>query len=176
MSMDNVMLDIETLGTAPGCAVLSIGAVAFDPEAQTLGSEFYRVISAEDCRRHGLKEDQDTLKWWSEQSAEARVVLREAYSTTTTLRDVLLGFNEYLSQFDAPCVWGNGSDFDQPILIAAYAAVGVKPAWKFRNNRCYRTLHALLLSDGPLPEREGTHHNALDDARHQARVTLRLLA
>jgi hypothetical protein len=28
--MDNVMVDLETLGTVPGISYLSIGAVAFD--------------------------------------------------------------------------------------------------------------------------------------------------
>jgi DNA polymerase III epsilon subunit-like protein len=33
--MRDVMVDLETLGTVPGCVILSIGAVAFDENATT---------------------------------------------------------------------------------------------------------------------------------------------
>ena len=46
-------------------------------------------------------------------------------------------------------------------------AYRIKPAWPYRNNRCYRTLKGLLPAIEL--ERSGTHHNALDDAITQAR-------
>jgi inhibitor of KinA sporulation pathway (predicted exonuclease) len=63
-------------------------------------------------------------------------------------------------------IWGNGANFDNPLLACAYEAVDVKPYYKFWNERCYRTVKNQY-PDIKL-ERTGTYHNALDDARSQA--------
>ena len=57
----HVSLDLETLGTRPGCAILSIGAIAFNPSTNTLGPMFYEVVNRASCREIGLHEDQGTL-------------------------------------------------------------------------------------------------------------------
>src|SRR3982751_4177087 len=57
--MDNVMIDLETLGRRAGCVVLSIGAVGFD--GKTLGAEFYTVLNVRNQLDHGLHQDDDTL-------------------------------------------------------------------------------------------------------------------
>jgi hypothetical protein len=64
--MINVMVDIETLGTEPGCVVLSIGAVAFDKEMGFV-EDFYEVINTVDSFSEGLTYDNDTLAWWKKQ-------------------------------------------------------------------------------------------------------------
>jgi len=71
---DRVMLDIETLGQSPGCAILSVGAVRFNQRG--LGAEFYRSVSREDCERLGLAVDEDTVAWWQDQPEAAREVLK----------------------------------------------------------------------------------------------------
>ena len=38
--MRHVMIDLETLGVVPGCVVLQIGAVCFDPNGGELGEKF----------------------------------------------------------------------------------------------------------------------------------------
>jgi exodeoxyribonuclease VIII len=159
------MLDLETLGNRPGCKILSIGAVAFGPHG--LGDEFYVVVDREDQTAYGLHEDSDTLKWWSNQSESAREVLFQANSGKTVLGSLSL-FNKYLANFGMSDVklWGNGSDFDNAILISCYAATKQQAGWKFWNNRCYRTLKSL--HPGTKLTRTGTYHNALDDAKTQA--------
>ena len=183
--MKHVMVDLETLGLTPGHSILSIGAVAFCPETGELGAEFYSVVSRYSCQRRGLREDPGTLGWWSEQSEEARTVLTAASDpwTAPTLPAALLAFDDYLrSVGPLPEVrlWGNGADFDNPILQAAYAAAGIAYPCNF-NNRCYRTMKNLpeLFGEGwtpPALERSGTYHNALDDARSQARHFLAIIA
>ena len=42
----DVMVDLETWGTKPGCAIISIGAVSFGPDG--LGEEFYTALDR-DC-------------------------------------------------------------------------------------------------------------------------------
>jgi|SRR6267378_2123427 len=167
--MKDVMVDLETLGTKPGSVILSIGAVAFDETG--LGEQFYRVISISSSLQAGLKEDADTKLWWSKQAPEARTVLDQATDLRIAVPLVvaLTEFAQWLGSV-APLkdikVWGNGSDFDNMMLAAAYDAVQMSLPWRFYNNRCYRTLKNLL--PAITFERSGVHHNALDDAMTQA--------
>jgi hypothetical protein len=166
--MENVMVDLETLGQTPGCVILSIGAVGFDPSG--LGKEFYAVVSTADCKKAGLFTDPDTIEWWDKQSPAAQEVRRQAddRKQSMPLKTALDGFNMFLQGF-APNtkIWGNGSDFDNAILASAYRAAGRQLGWKFWNNRCFRTVKNMAPKSIE-PAREGTYHHALDDAKHQA--------
>lgn len=174
--MRNNMVDLETLGKVPGCAILSIGVVAFafghvEHGEEIMDSGFYTVVNRQSCFDNFLHSDPETMTWWDDQSEAARVVLHESMelSKSTPLPDALDALNAYVTSFggkDAR-VWGNGSDFDNAILAAAFHACGKKPAWNFWNNRCYRTLKNLDMR-GTKAERVGTYHNALDDAKTQA--------
>ena len=56
-----VMLDIETLGTEPGCAIVSVGAARWSIDG--VGDErLYREVSLSSCGAAGLEIDPDTLK------------------------------------------------------------------------------------------------------------------
>jgi hypothetical protein len=175
-TMDNVMIDLETLGRRAGCAILSIGAVAFDPTSGKLGPEFYVVVDAMDqVAECGLHTDQSTIEWWEKQSVETQQVLVESRSgKASPLGDALIKFNQYLSQFSFTKVkiWGNGGDFDNAIMASCYAAAGLEVPWSFWNNRCYRTLKNVV--GGPKLVRQGTYHNALDDAKTQAEHAIQL--
>ena len=163
--MKHVMVDLETLGTVPGCVILSIGAVYFDEKG--LGEEFYRPVSRLHSTSLGLKVDQGTVQWWARQSPEARQVLRAAEAKDApTLHDTLSEFHAYLKLRTNVKLWGNGADFDNPILACAYEAAEMKQTWIAWNGRCYRTLKNI--APGPKLVRVGTHHNALDDAKSQA--------
>jgi exodeoxyribonuclease VIII len=171
--MLDLMVDLETLGRRPGCIVLSIGAVYFSAEG--LGEQYYTVISAKDQKDWGLHEDPDTLEWWEKQSPEARVVLEQARGPDAKpLANSLLLFDDWLNattEGNANKVrpWGNGADFDNAILQALYHIKGGAAPWPFWNNRCFRTLKNIGAEFGiKAQKRQGTYHNALDDARHQA--------
>ena len=174
---EDVMLDLETLGTRPGCSVMSIGAVAFGPGA-VAEEGFYEVVGRASCLAHGLTEDADTLAWWARQDADARVLLEQAASTDALpLPEALAAFDAYLTRVCGPGVrvWANGAAFDNPILAVAYAAAGIDLPWRYQNDRCYRTLRALVPAV-PQPEFAGVRHNALADARHQAVHAAAILA
>jgi exodeoxyribonuclease VIII len=173
--MADVMVDLETLGRRPGCAVLSIGAVEFCPQ-RGLGKQFYVVVNRQSQRSQGLHEDPDTLKWWMSQSEAARQVLEDAESPmAVSLEKALAQFTTFLAPIGLRRVkmWGNGSDFDNAILACLYGAIGQSIPWDFWNNRCYRTLKNLRKI--PAQKREGTYHNALDDAKTQALHAVELL-
>lgn len=167
---DNAMVDLETWGQTPGCAIVSIGAVMFDKTVH-LDKTFYVVVNRQSCLDAGLFEEVGTIDWWMRQSEEARSVLAKTASKTDSLslKDALSAFNDWLRQHGNPgsvCVWGNGSDFDNALLACAYRAVGMRAAWMFWNSRCFRTTKNR--STVQAPKRQGVHHNALDDAIHQA--------
>lgn len=168
--MNDIMLDLETLGLVPGSTIVSIGAVKFDRIAKQLGDEFYRVINLRESVPMGV--DMDTLCWWMTQSDEARAVFNAP--GTVGLGVALHEFAEFIHDpFDAPLVWGNGAAFDNVLLQAAYLKTGIPIPWKFYNDRCYRTVK----STAPSQEfvRVGVHHNALDDAKSQALHLMKLL-
>ena len=170
----HVMLDLETLGTRAGCGIIAIGACTLD-----CSDTFYQKILPSSASEAGLFEDPDTMKWWAKQSPAAR---EESFSGTTPLISVLGSFADWLLQVKRSTntmseisVWGNGADFDQPILSAAYHAVKMKQPWKPYNGRCYRTLKNLK-PQVAAPVFEGEKHTALADALHQARHAQLLLA
>jgi 3' exoribonuclease, RNase T-like len=167
--VDN-MTDLETGGRGPGCVVLSIGAVFFGDGG--LGEEFYRVVSSASCLEHGLAWDQDTLRWWESQHPDARRVLAEAKKSRLSLPAALKAFSRYLHAGGANRrtvrLWGCGASFDNAILAHCYKQCDMELPWEFWNDRCYRTLKALA-DPAIKAERGGTYHNALDDAKTQAR-------
>lgn len=173
--MAHIMVDLETRGQRPGCAILSIGAVAFDPNRNLLGDRFHAVVNTADCHRYGLTDDDGTMAWWDKQKPEARQILDLAAASDTKLPVALDAFSAFVREQakGEARVWGNGADFDQPILVACYGATDRDPPWKFWNSRCFRTLKNLTRV--PAPERLGVHHNALDDAVFQATHALTIL-
>lgn len=162
-----IMLDLETLGTVPGCGVVAIGAAHATQDGYIL-DRFYTVVSRESCRAYGLREEAATLDWWHKQSPEARAILSPAQQAgAASLVEALDAFNVFLRRCGTHVeIFGNGSDFDNAILNAAAMAAGVKLAWPPFGHRCYRTLK--MLTPHVRMERTGTHHNALDDAISQA--------
>jgi hypothetical protein len=164
--MKHVMIDLETLGKTPGCAILSIGAVAFNSEGIIEGSEFYHKISLQSCLNLGMWIDPDTAQWWREQSDEAR---EEAFSGTTDLKASLFSFFEYMSIQGDVGVWSNGADFDLPILTGAFKAARINTLpWGYNKTRCYRTLKNLLPRIEVQKPEGFVAHNALWDAKYQA--------
>lgn len=171
----HVMLDLETMGTAPGSAIIAIGAVRFVPnnEINPIVEEekFYRVITLKSAMHHGLTCDPDTILFWMKQGEDARGQFSKV--AAMSLMPVLNDFAAYLKNMGgAVCLWGNGSDFDNVLLAEAYRRTGIEQPWKFWDNRCYRTIKNMQPSIKL--ERVGTYHNALDDAESQARHLVKI--
>lgn len=173
--MQHIMLDLETMGTGPNAAIVAIGAVEFDltDTGGALGDAFYQCISLENAMASGGQVDASTVLWWMKQSDEARAMFtRPAIDASPAL----LQFGNWVAGCSSPAhvrVWGNGASFDNVILASAYRRAGLALPWNNFNDRCYRTVKAMQ-PDLKL-QRTGTHHNALDDARSQARHLIQLL-
>lgn len=169
----NVMVDLETLGTRPGCKIMSIGAVVFNPAGVEEQKQFYTDIH----RDQPLQEQHDTIAWWEGVRKDNPKAYDRIFGSELKrwpLADALNSFTGWVNELGGEVlVWGNGADFDNPILSAAYTAYGMPQPWGPWNGRCYRTLKGLR-SDIRL-SRKGTHHNALDDAISQAQHAVELL-
>lgn len=157
--MTRVMVDLETLGREPGAAILSIGAVTFDREG--IHDTFYRNIDLESCAEARLDVDMETLAWWLDQGDDAQDVLQGGGD----LEEALIDFADFYG--DAEEIWANSPSFDCEILGYAYDLLNLEQPWGFRDERDYRTLREL--PGAVWVDRQGTHHNALDDAKHQAK-------
>lgn len=159
-----VMVDIESLGTEPGAAVLSIGAVVFDTDVDT-DRTFYREVSLQSNEAAGLTFDADTIEWWLGQSEEAKGVLTGG----DDLADVLEAFAAWFGDVDHDEVWANSPTFDCRLLGAAFDAVDVDVPWEYYEERDFRTLGTLPVFVDARSEHDGVDHDALDDAVGQAR-------
>jgi hypothetical protein len=170
-----LMVDLETGGTKPGCPVFAIGAVFFSStEPEWKGPAFYGICAR---KQDGLVEQEDTMAWWAKQNEQARKLIADIEKPDcATLPETLKAFATWCHAHCEPDqlqVWGNGADFDNVILSAAYHYAGLQQPWGAYKGRCYRTLKSLR-SDIKLM-RTGMHHNALDDALSQAEHAVRIM-
>jgi len=159
----HIMIDFETWSTYPNAAPRSLGAVAFTKDGLT-GEEFYVNIDELDVREKGLHFLEATVNWWSAQSAEAKEALEV---DKNSLLDALTKFSRWVREINGSRVWGNGADFDNPILRSCYIAIEADTPFRPYDGRCYRTIKGFK-GVPKMMLRHGTHHNALDDAKSQA--------
>lgn len=169
IQLHDAMIDIESLGTKPGSAILSIGAVMFGTAG--LGAQFYAPVRLSSCTAVGLTIDADTVAWWMGRSDAARVAAFDPAAAPLT--DVLLNFSAWFTEQDAEQPWCHGATFDIPLLDAAYEACKLVPPWKYWDVRDTRTLYDL--AGVRVCRSVGTHHNALHDAIDQARAAVQAL-
>lgn len=162
--MNNVMLDLETMGTSSNSAIISIGAVEFNLSTGETGEEFYREIDLKSCVKVGLDIDADTLMWWMKQSDEARAKVSNGGSE---LFSVLRSFIDYMSNKKFHNIWGNSASFDCGILSNAFNKCDELTPWKFYNERDVRTLVSFNPNIKKNMPFEGVKHSPIDDCKHQ---------
>lgn len=163
--MKHVMLDLETFGIAPGSVLRSIGAVLFSLDGKT-GTSFYANIDRASCEARGLVVDPGTERWWAEQSKEARAALEV---DPQPLDAVASRFHAWFAKTGATHVWSHGAAFDAVLWEVAVRRCRMSAPWKFYNVRDTRTVFDLFGFDIRDIRRDGTYHNALDDARYQVK-------
>ncbi|RJF26632.1 exonuclease [Escherichia coli] len=167
---DHLMIDLETMGKNPDAPIISIGAIFFDPQTGDMGPEFSKTIDLETA---GGVIDRDTIKWWLKQSREAQSAIM---TDEIPLDDALLQLREFIDGNSGEFfvqVWGNGANFDNTILRRSYERQGIPCPWRYYNDRDVRTIvelgKAIDFDARTAIPFEGERHNALDDARYQAK-------
>lgn len=171
----DLMVDIETMDTIPTAAILTIGAVLFDPyahdteESMRAGPTFYRVIPIESNRTYKRTESEATRAWWAEQNAEAYAALTAGVMTPLDIALRELAHFAQTGAVVASRAWANDPDFDYVIIQDACRATGVKWPIQFYMNRSVRTRKDDAYPNGDCPNiGVGDAHNALDDTIRQA--------
>ena len=172
----HVMVDLETMGKKHNAPIVAIGAVVFDPATGSIGESFYKVVCLESSVNWGAVIDPFTVIWWLRQSSEARSAI--VNDDAIPLQDALLQFREFVSDNVAggskkAQVWGNGASFDNSILRSSYDCIAEDYPWEYWNDRDVRTMvelgQAISFDPKTTIPFEGSRHNALADAIHQAR-------
>ena len=167
----HVMIDLETWGTLPGSALRSIGAVTFNPYGDWHEEKtFYANIDRQSCETAGLVIDPKTEAWWEKQSAEARARLDDDCKWLTFVQ---FDFAKWWQDIGGTYVWSNGTNFDEVLWRVACQRLGREVPWKYWNVRDTRTCWHLARLNAKSVPFDGVQHDAIADARHQAKCVTR---
>lgn len=161
----HLVLDLETMDTAANAAIVAIGAVLMDLEAEGSLALYHGTISFDAARNGGGTVSVDTMLWWL-----CRPELAAHYATPSpqhalSEQALLDDFDKWLTacarkypiQLDRLLVWGNGSSFDCTILVSAFQRYGRSAPWKFWNERDMRTLKMLMNDFAPYAAPKNAH-------------------
>lgn len=161
------MVDLETLGVRPGCAILSIATVPFDPYGTNIdiAGSYYSNVELSSCFDATLGVEPDTLQWWLTEAPEA--ARKGLYNPTPVgLESVIDTWDRWLEYLGDPAkafFWSHGN-FDFPIWSFARHMYGKDDCWDYRNMRDTRTLFDIMDFDW---SGKVTAHNSLQDAAAQ---------
>ena len=162
--MQNLMVDIETLGTTPNSIIVSIAAVKFNFKNDEM-EEFLINCDAKSSKKYGMIAEKETLEWWAEQPKEVRSAW---LSNSILIDDALEALNDFIGTDWKNVVWWcNGANFDYPLLEWTYKATGRPVPWKYWNLRDVRTVFSIFDLDFKKFPRVGSYHNAIDDCKTQ---------
>lgn len=138
------MIDIETLGTKPGCAVTAVGILRFDPfSAEPIkGAEF-------GVRDGGGHQDPATLEWWAHPDrAEAKDYLRSlSHVQAEDVMGALVNYVHMQPPSESVEWWAKSPSFDMAILEDLADRTGTFVPWKFREPRDVRTAFSMVGPD-----------------------------
>lgn len=174
------VIDLETGSLRNKAHIFTAGMVIGNILTGEIFSEhYYRVAS--DGQEGRISDSETVTDFWGDLNKVSREARREIFDLELDripLEEVLVRLNEdicgVVEKLDIKNlhVMGNGSEFDNAIILEAYKELGVKPAWPHGNNQSLRTLvwmGRLLLGIDPKYQNEfiGIRHHALDDARDE---------
>lgn len=186
--MKHFMVDIETLSTAVNAAVLSIGAVEFDPFTRQILRTFYHELDLSEQENRHI--DINTVQWWFKQCQENPVNFdlmtkhnREKDGVTFALHklgEFINGGIEYamtrVEGYEHVAIWACDPDFDIAILNDLYKEHNLPIPWRYSELRSVRTVRDLTKIAGMEIPKQEANHNALDDCIRQAKEVLYFIA
>lgn len=164
----HIVLDLETMGNGPNAAICAIGAARV--HLGVVVDMFYSKVDLASAMANGGEITASTIEWWLQQEEGARNDMAEPGEHLS------LSLSSFSHWLDSSCdyVWGNGSSFDNVILLSAYRNSGLPAPWPYWSDRDLRTILALY-PEAKSIQFTGTKHNAADDAVHQAKMLIAAL-
>lgn len=169
--MEDVMVDIETLGTCDGAAIIQIGACSFDPRTNKTERGYVRNVKWE-ARGFG-KIDASTLRWWLKQDAAVRTQVF-SQADACQMSAVLNEFSGWLRSFRWNEIWSKGGDFDLRLLRQSYESFSMEVPFKYYKARDMRTVVKTFGEEVDEVEAKSLH-NALADAQNQAQHLMNII-
>jgi hypothetical protein len=167
--MEDIMLDLETLGTGQNSVILQVGLAIFDITTGEVGNTLELNISLQDSLDCGFSIDGRTVAWWMRQADGARqsVLASPSYPVEVAL-DLI---SDFVIQIKDPRLWSHAT-FDAPILNNYYQKMGKRPPYRYRQQMDLRTMGFLCRElDFPLGKspKIGERHTALADCLRQVK-------
>lgn len=138
----DIMVDLETLGTDPDAAIISIAAVAFDLRSGAIGREFLTHIDVGSNLQAARVVNPETLAWWIDgdnNEVFAKWCKEKKDPLPVALHQFELWLMDVIRDQRSYQVWGNSNRFDLGLLANAYGG-GDKIPWNFYAERDVRTL------------------------------------
>ena len=157
MNILDITIDFETCALCPTAAVMSVGTVAWNREAEespftfegfTLPDLFvyYKHVDMRSQFVDGFTFDNDTAKWWAQNSEEAkRAVLDYDDTPLMPIRHVIENLLEWMKEVKEMVgakqviLWSQGSDFDIAILRNICYKYNIEIPVPYKNFRDHRT-------------------------------------
>lgn len=171
----DLMIDLETMGTAADAAVVSIGAVFFDLQTETIGARFRKNINLITSVKHGGAMDPSTVMFWMKQGDAVR---QPIWMGGEPISEVLIDFVNWCGLHcsrDTLRPWGNGASFDLSIISSALKRSSLPEPWHFWNERCFRTVKAMYPGvPYDTAEKGEMAHDPLVDCEFQIRHLLKI--
>lgn len=166
---NDIMIDIESLDTSPNCVILTIGAVRFDPRGMGVVEKLeLRPTIEEQTENYNRVINEDTLRWWSNQSPEA---MEEAMGDRDRVSFAECMDTLYKFCWNRRAVWSNGASFDVVAMESAWRQLDMRIPWPYYTIRDTRTLYEIAgVSLKDAKYKTMTTHKAVEDAEHQALV------
>jgi len=170
---NQLMIDLETMGTRPGSVIMSIGAIAFDLKTGELGEQFYRTIDLQSSLEIGLTVDPATESWWAKQDP---AIHARMFKDTAPVKEVLAELCKWISQLPSPvCPWGNSAAFDLGLLADVLEKCGLPLPWNYYNERCCRTIVALNPGIKYAMAKPSAAHDPIEDCKYQIRYVTKIV-
>jgi len=174
----DIVVDLETLGTAEDAAILQIGCViplySYRKLPIQIDKFFEATIAYEQAVNSEFSKDPDTLDWWEKQSSEAR---KSVFSGQDSYEEAFEKLRDWMLSIKAQGfhirLWGNGPEFDNRILDYSLRCYNIKELWGFRDNHSIRTAKLFFPPPKKWLEETGAKyikHTALGDAMYEAEI------
>lgn len=170
MKFTDLMIDIETTGKNPGCAIIQIAAVPFNINTGEISENTFCVsINLEGQILNGLNVDEETINWWKVTNEDLFKKLSFNNNDCIEVAKLFESYFRSIEDYSNVRVWGNSARFDIGILYGWYKILNkdFKPFWNTWKERDVRTLSSLDEKIKMNTVFEGEKHNAIDDCKHQ---------
>jgi len=185
MDTNQIMVDIETLGTSSNAFIIQIGACVFNISTGEILSQFNMCTDL--SKESEIKIEGSILDWWISDPTRLSTLSNLFKNTDGKLsnKDLMEEFYHWILKVQGiymiKNMWGNGTTFDNVIIKNSFIKYGLCYPIGYRNDMDMRTIIALasdisgeesqdFVKRNCLPEDQLTNHNALSDAINQAHV------